>query len=73
MTAGGEFVRKTVISQTLQELGSLATGRAIGLLTYGYSEYNIGAIAYESVAAAVAFYALKRRDAAAPEARPETA
>jgi hypothetical protein len=40
-------------------LGSLALGRTVGLLAYGYSAYNVSALVYESVVALLAFAAIK--------------
>ena len=40
-------------------LGSLALGRTVGLLAYGYSAYNVSALVYESLVALSAFAAIK--------------
>jgi hypothetical protein len=40
-------------------LGSLALARTVGLLAYGFSAYNVGALVYESLAALAAFVAIK--------------
>ena len=45
-------------------LGCLALGRTIGLLSYGYSAYNVGALVYESLAALLAFSAIQWSSAA---------
>ena len=39
-------------------LGSLALARTVGLLAYGFSAYNVGALVYESLAALAAFVAI---------------
>ena len=47
-------------------IGSLALARTFGLLMHGTSAYNLGALAYESVSALLAFIGMRRLSA--PEA-----
>ncbi len=41
-------------------IGSLALGRTVGLLVHGLSDYNLAALAYESVTALLAVVALRK-------------